>query len=79
MGSIKSGAMTQQAMGSIKCGGAAAARYFQYKEQGRCRGEIRAVKKLMVLPVSIKSGGAAAKIDGQYKKRGHCRSEILSV
>ena len=66
-------------MGSIKSGGAAAASDGQYKKRGRCRKEIRAVKKFMALPVSIKTGGAAATRNGQYKKRGRSRKDIRAV
>ena len=40
---IKSGALPQREMGSIKSGGAAAERIGKYKKRGRCRNENRAV------------------------------------
>ena len=45
MGSIKSGALLQREMGSIKSGGAAATRNGQYKERERYRDEKWSVKK----------------------------------
>ena len=44
MVSIKGRALPQPEMGSINCGCAAVRRSGQYKERGRCRKEIRAVK-----------------------------------
>ena len=47
-------------MGSIKSGGAAAARNGQYKKAGALPQGDPGSKKFMALPVSIKIGGAAA-------------------
>ena len=44
MVSIKGRALPQKERGSIKSGGAAGRRSGQYKEQGHCRKDIRAVK-----------------------------------
>ena len=71
-------------MGSIKSGGAAAARIGQYKKPRRCRNEKWAVYKARALPqqdlVSIKSGGAAATSNGQYEKPGLLpQRELVSI